>query len=148
MREELHGELVEKHAEEWRPQRYGWLNPANSPASRAALDKAITICVTKGRSVRTTHRLTKPRASIGKIGGGADMQIDDPEVCPLHCAVAITENGVRLYDLDSVNGTMILDLIQSIHESQRPTVVMATHSERAAAYGDYVIRLSDGQIEN
>ena len=51
-------------------------------------------------------------------------------------------------NLDSVNGTMILDLIQSIHESQRPTVVMATHSERAAAYGDYVIRLSDGQIEN
>src|SRR5437773_10451997 len=72
MREELHGELVEKHAEEWRPQRNGWLNPANSPTSRAALDKAITICVTKGRSVRTTHRLTKPRASIGKMGGGAD----------------------------------------------------------------------------
>ena len=108
MREELHGELVEKHAEEWRPQRYG-TNPANSPASLAALDKAITICVTKGRSVRTTHRLTKPRASIGKMGGGADMQIDDPEVCPLHCAVAITENGVRLYDLDSMNGTYVDD---------------------------------------
>ena len=75
----------------------------------AALDTAIMICVTKGRSVRTTHRLTKPRASIGKIGGGADMQIDDPEVCALHCAVAITENGVRLYDLDSVNGTYVDD---------------------------------------
>ncbi len=37
------------------------------------------------------------------------MQIDDPEVCPLHCAVAITENGVRLYDLDSVNGTYVDD---------------------------------------
>ncbi len=95
MREELHGELVEKHAQEWRPQRYGWTNPANSPASRAAHDKAITICVTRGRSARTTHRLTKPRASIGKMGGGADMQIDDPEVCPLHCAVAMTENGER-----------------------------------------------------
>ncbi len=47
MREELHGELVEKHAEEWR--------------------------------------------------------------CPLHCAVAMTENGVRLYDLDSMNGTYIDD---------------------------------------
>ncbi len=99
MREELHGELVEKHAQEWRPQRYGWTNPANSPASRAAHDKAITICVTRGRSARTTHRLTKPRASIGKMGGGADMQIDDPEVCPLHCAVAMTENGsIRMPD--------------------------------------------------
>ena len=103
-------ELVEKHAEEWRPQRNGWLNPANSPATQlAALDKAITICVTKGRSARTTHRLTKPRASIGKVGGRADMQIDDPEVCPLHCALAITENGVRLYDLDSMNGTYVDD---------------------------------------
>ncbi len=37
------------------------------------------------------------------------MQIDDPEVCPLHCAVAITANGVRLYDLDSVNGTYVDD---------------------------------------
>jgi len=43
------------------------------------------------------------------MGGGADMQIDDAEVCPLHCAVAITENGVRLYDLDSMNGTYIDD---------------------------------------
>jgi pSer/pThr/pTyr-binding forkhead associated (FHA) protein len=37
------------------------------------------------------------------------MQIDDPEASPLHCAVAITENGVRLYDLDSENGTYVDD---------------------------------------
>ena len=37
------------------------------------------------------------------------MQIDDPEACPLHCAVAITKNGVRLYDLDSMNGTYVDD---------------------------------------
>ncbi len=43
MREELHGELVEKHAEEWRPQRNGWLNPANSPTSRAALDMSAAL---------------------------------------------------------------------------------------------------------
>ena len=41
--------------------------------------------------------------------GAADMQIDDPEVCPLHCAVAVTGNGIRLYDLDSVNGTYLDD---------------------------------------
>ena len=107
---QLQGGLDNEQAQEWRPHRYGWPeSPENSPASLAALDKAITICVTKGRSARTTHRLTKPRASIGKMGGGADMQIDDPEVCPLHCAVAMTENGVRLYDLDSMNGTYVDD---------------------------------------
>ncbi len=114
--QELQDGLVEEQGEGWRPQRHGWPNsmaessvesPGNFPANELAL--LVTLCVTKGQSVRTTHRLTKPKASIGKTGGGADVQIDDPEVCPLHCAVAITENGVRLYDLDSVNGTRIDD---------------------------------------
>ncbi len=41
------------------------------------------------------------------MGGGADMRIDDPEVSPMHCAVAVTVDGVRLYDLDSANGTYV-----------------------------------------
>ncbi len=49
-------------------------------------------------------------------------------------------------NLDSRNGEMILDLIRSIHKSRRATIVMATHSERAAAYGDYVIGVSDGRV--
>ncbi|HEU4520819.1 MAG TPA: ABC transporter ATP-binding protein [Thermoanaerobaculia bacterium] len=50
-------------------------------------------------------------------------------------------------NLDSKNGTMILDLIRSIRDAHRPTIVMATHSEHAARYGDYVIRVADGRIE-
>jgi pSer/pThr/pTyr-binding forkhead associated (FHA) protein len=103
-------ELVGERAEDWRPHRYGWSTNDSAPESQMpTLDRIITICVTKGRSVRTAHRLTKPRASIGSVGGRADMQIDDPEASPLHCAVAITENGVRLYDLDSENGTYVDD---------------------------------------
>jgi putative ABC transport system ATP-binding protein len=49
-------------------------------------------------------------------------------------------------NLDSKNGEMILDLIRSIQASRRPTVVMATHSERAAKYGDYVVEVADGKI--
>ncbi len=49
-------------------------------------------------------------------------------------------------NLDSANGTMILDLIRSIHESQRPTIVMATHSVEAAAYGDYIVEVADGRV--
>ena len=37
------------------------------------------------------------------------MQIADADVSPVHCAVAITESGVRLYDLDSANGTYVDD---------------------------------------
>jgi putative ABC transport system ATP-binding protein len=48
-------------------------------------------------------------------------------------------------NLDSRTGERILDLIREIHRAQRPTIVMATHSERAAGYADYVIQVIDGR---
>ncbi|HEX9458443.1 MAG TPA: ABC transporter ATP-binding protein [Thermoanaerobaculia bacterium] len=50
-------------------------------------------------------------------------------------------------NLDSKNGEMILDLIRGIHRTRRPTIVMATHSERAASYGDYVVEVADGKVK-
>ena len=49
-------------------------------------------------------------------------------------------------NLDSKNGDMVLDLITSIHERDRPTIVMATHSDRAAAHGERIIRIADGRV--
>ena len=98
--EELQDDSRHEQAEEWRPQRYA--SPNSTPT--------VTLCITRGRSIGKTHQLTKRQASIGNIGGNADMQIDDPETSALHCAVAITDNGVRLYDLDSVNGTYVDDV--------------------------------------
>jgi len=49
-------------------------------------------------------------------------------------------------NLDSRNGATILDLLRELHQSLRPTIVMATHSEKAATYGDYVIHLLDGRV--
>ena len=49
-------------------------------------------------------------------------------------------------NLDSKNGSMILDLLRSVHRKHRPTIVMATHSDRAAAYGDYVVHVNDGRV--
>jgi putative ABC transport system ATP-binding protein len=48
-------------------------------------------------------------------------------------------------NLDSRNGERILELIRDLHRAQRPTIVMATHSERAASFGDYVIQVADGR---
>jgi putative ABC transport system ATP-binding protein len=49
-------------------------------------------------------------------------------------------------NLDSKTGLMILELIRTIRDTYRPTIVMATHSEKAASYGDYTIRIEDGRI--
>lgn len=48
-------------------------------------------------------------------------------------------------NLDSKNGSLILDLLRDVHEKHRPTIVMATHSDRAAAYGDYIVQVTDGR---
>ena len=49
-------------------------------------------------------------------------------------------------NLDSKTGSIILELIRAVHERHKPTIVMATHSDRAAAYGDYIVRVADGRI--
>ena len=49
-------------------------------------------------------------------------------------------------NLDSANGVAVLDLIREIHGTLQPTIVMATHSERAAGYGGYVVRIEDGRV--
>ena len=47
-------------------------------------------------------------------------------------------------NLDSENGTAVLELLRSINESLRPTIIIATHSEEAASYAQRVIEMRDG----
>jgi putative ABC transport system ATP-binding protein len=51
-------------------------------------------------------------------------------------------------NLDSKNGELILELIREVHQALRPTIVMATHSDVAAEFGDYVIHVADGHVNN
>jgi pSer/pThr/pTyr-binding forkhead associated (FHA) protein len=51
--------------------------------------------------------LTKAKTSIGQVGGGADIEIDDPQISALHCVIGVTNDMVRLCDLDSANGTYV-----------------------------------------
>ena len=69
--------------------------------------KAITLFVTAGPSKGLQLRLTKPLVSIGRAGGGADLEIDDPGVSRMHCAVEVTRDVIRLRDLESTNGTYL-----------------------------------------
>jgi putative ABC transport system ATP-binding protein len=50
-------------------------------------------------------------------------------------------------NLDSGTGESILELIRLINREDGCTVVMVTHNPRAAGYGDRVIHLRDGLIE-
>jgi len=49
-------------------------------------------------------------------------------------------------NLDSKNGTAILDLLRQINQEDGCTVVIVTHSEEAASYADRRIYLRDGRV--
>jgi putative ABC transport system ATP-binding protein len=49
--------------------------------------------------------------------------------------------------LDSRTGETILDLLRRFNRERGCTVVMVTHNPRAAAYGDRVLHLTDGAME-
>src|SRR6202790_483607 len=70
-------------------------------------DNTITISIIGGPAKGLAHQLSKPRISIGRAGGATDIEIDDPRVSVLHCAVAVSQDRIRLYDLDSTSGTYV-----------------------------------------
>ncbi len=50
-------------------------------------------------------------------------------------------------NLDSTNGTAILELLRQINRDDGCTIVMVTHSEEAASYAGRKIYLRDGRVE-
>ena len=48
--------------------------------------------------------------------------------------------------LDSTNGRLVLELLQNVNSSKGITVLMATHSEEAAAFAHRSVHLRDGKI--
>jgi hypothetical protein len=74
----------------------------------------VEICVVGGPSQGKEFELNKPLTTIGRIGGGADIQIDDPLVSRSHCAVEVRRDGILLHDLRSTNGTYLDDFRISV----------------------------------
>jgi ABC-type lipoprotein export system ATPase subunit len=50
-------------------------------------------------------------------------------------------------NLDTVTGSLILELLQRLTRTQETATIMATHSAEAAAICDTLVRLRDGRIE-
>lgn len=71
--------------------------------------KSITVTVVDGNSKGLERNLTMPLATIGRLGGGADIELDDRQVSRLHCALEVKDSSVLLRDLRSTNGTYVAD---------------------------------------
>lgn len=49
-------------------------------------------------------------------------------------------------NLDSKNGTIVMELLQKINRDLGTTIIQVTHSEEAAAYGTHIVNMKDGEI--
>lgn len=67
----------------------------------------IKIAVVQGSRPGTEYEISRPLMTIGRLGGGADIEIDDPEVSRLHCSVEVRREAILLQDLRSKNGTFL-----------------------------------------
>jgi hypothetical protein len=70
-------------------------------------DTLIKIAVVEGVRPGAEYELSRPLMTIGRMGGGADIEIDDPEVSRLHCSVEVRKESILLQDLRSKNGTFL-----------------------------------------
>jgi len=55
-------------------------------------------------------------------------------------------SGRATGNLDTENGTIILEMLQQINADDKLTIIMATHSLEAAAYSRRNIALKDGRM--
>lgn len=69
--------------------------------------KSVLISVVEGTSQGVERGMTVPLVTIGRLRGGADIEIDDPKVSRLHCAIEVKKDSVLLRDLRSTNGTYL-----------------------------------------
>ncbi len=79
--------------------------PENPPRD----DVTITISVIEGPSKGLTYRLSKLCITMGRIGGGADFEFDEPQASDVHCVIAARQDGVRLYVTPSANNIYVND---------------------------------------
>ena len=91
---------------------FGAARLERSPGSTVAtLDlpehKSVVISVVEGASQGVERGMTVPLVTIGRLRGGADIEIDDPRVSRLHCSIELKNDSVLLRDLRSTNGTFV-----------------------------------------
>lgn len=65
----------------------------------------ISLRALEGKEGGTVYAVPKPRMTIGR--GNADIVVDDPMISRIHCALEVSDEGIRLLDLGSTNGTLV-----------------------------------------
>ena len=71
----------------------------------------VDLVVVSGPSRGKRHTIEGGAAKVGAAPGN-DLQLEDPTVSRVHCALSVSDRGVTLRDLGSTNGTFVGDDIR------------------------------------
>jgi hypothetical protein len=88
------------------------LDESSTPHTKTLVlpqNEVIRLHVLEGTHPGARFDLSKPLMTIGRIGGGADIEIEDPEVSRLHCSIEVRRDAILLQDMHSKNGTFMGD---------------------------------------
>ena len=81
----------------------------------------------------------------GELSGGEQQRVAIARAVACQPRLLLADEPTG--NLDSHQGTEIIDLIHQIAQNAGQTVILVTHSEVAARVGDTVYALQDGQLE-
>ena len=107
------------------------------PARSRARDAARELLGLVGLSDRLGHR---PH----QLSGGQQQRVAIARALVTRPALLIADEPTG--NLDSVNGTQVLELIETLRRDRQITVVVATHDPEVAARADRTLHMVDGLL--
>ena len=121
--------------------------------SLTALENVMFPAELKGdRAAHTKARNLLHRVSLTERAANYPHQLSGGEKQRVAICRALINDPTIIFadeptgNLDFSNGTAILDLLFSLHQERRTTLVLATHSHEIAERADRVVTLQDGRI--
>jgi len=102
-----------------------------------AFDQAEAALTTVGLGHRTTHY-------PAQMSGGEQQRVALARACAPRPAILLADEPTG--NLDSVNGSAIMDLLFDLRDQYGATLVLVTHDPTLAARCDRAVNLADGQI--
>jgi putative ABC transport system ATP-binding protein len=107
--------------------------------SKGEADRKAQLLLQKVGLERRKHHLPE------ELSGGETQRVAMARALAFDPLILLADEPTG--NLDSKSGHAILALLRNINKEQDCTVVMVTHSQEAASYGDRIVFLRDGRVE-
>lgn len=78
------------------------------------------------------------------LSGGQQQRVAIARALIIEPSLILADEPIG--NLDSANGTAVMELLQDINQRLGTTIIQVTHSKAAAQYGNRIIHMKDGNI--